>query len=275
MKIAERLTVTATVPLGVVLGAQRPTFDAVSIKVTASGDPGQNMKTLPGRLVAQNMTLQSLIWQAYEVRPGQVDTNGAPGWVGSDHVDIEATFTPSAAHMRCRSCSRTLLADRFKLVVRHETRKERAYSLVFAQPNRSLDPTLRQARNPQCVSPGRGGRDGANAPAGCGDVQFGPGHLVGTSIRWMQLVNALSGLPAAGGPVVNGAGDQAGLYDFELRWTPTTRGGALDRGENGRADAPGSIFTAVREQLDLKLDPTDGPPLPMIVVTDARRPEPN
>jgi uncharacterized protein (TIGR03435 family) len=80
----------------------------------------------------------------------------------------------------------------------------------------------------------------------------------------MQLVNGLSTAPAVGGPVVNGAGEHAGLYDFELRWTPVLRGGGPGPSGPSAADAPDSIFTAVQEQLGLKLNPTEGAPLAVI-----------
>jgi uncharacterized protein (TIGR03435 family) len=64
------------------------------------------------------------------------------------------------------------------------------------------------------------------------------------------------------------------LYDFELRWTPTTRAGGPDPAAAG-ANRPDSIFTAVQDQLGLKLNPTPGAPLPVIVVTDARKPDAN
>jgi uncharacterized protein (TIGR03435 family) len=98
--------------------------------------------------------------------------------------------------------------------------------------------------------------------------------MAGTSVTWAQLVNAFSAAPAVGGPVVNGAGERPGLYDFELRWTPTTRAGGPDPAAAG-ANRPDSIFTAVQDQLGLKLNPTPGAPLPVIVVTDARKPDAN
>jgi len=245
MKLAVIVPVTmATAPGGAALPAQGPMFDAASVKMNPSGDPGQRMNTLAGRLVAQNMTLQSLIWQAYGVRATQVDTSGAPGWVGSDHFDIEATFTPPATPEQGSQMLQHLLADRFKLVVRRETRRERAYSLTLAQANGSFGPALKQARDPQCVPAQRGSDPSANGAPACGQVQFGPGRLTGTSVTWTQLVNGLSGLPAVGGPVVNGAGERAGLYDFELRWTPITRGGGPDPVAAPGRDAPSSIFTA-------------------------------
>jgi uncharacterized protein (TIGR03435 family) len=202
-----------------------------------------------------------------------VDTSGAPGWVGSERFDIEATFTPPAIPDDVALMMQNLLADRFKLVVRREMRNERAYSLVLAQARGSLGPALKRALDPQCV-PMPGG-SGVNGTPPCGRVQFGRGRLAGTSVAWTQLVDGLSTHPAVGGPVVNGVGEREGLYDFELRWTPTLPGGARDPGAVSSRDVPDSIFTAVQEQLGLKLNPVDGAPLPVLVVTDARKPDAN
>jgi uncharacterized protein (TIGR03435 family) len=77
---------------------------------------------------------------------------------------------------------RDQLADRFKLVVRRELRNQRAYSLVFAQAKGSFGPALNQAPDPECVNTQRGGGPGPNDESGCGQVQFGPGRLAGTSV---------------------------------------------------------------------------------------------
>src|SRR5689334_14559313 len=111
MKIARTAALTLVTIVGcAALMAQSPAFDAASVKVNASGDPGQRMNTLPGRLVAQNMTLRSLVWQAYGVRPGQVDSSGAPGWIDKDHFDIEATFTLPATAEQVSQMLQNLLA---------------------------------------------------------------------------------------------------------------------------------------------------------------------
>jgi uncharacterized protein (TIGR03435 family) len=262
---------TLTVLGGVAAKAQQRTFDAASVKINSSGDPGQRMNTLGGRLVAQNMTLRSLIWQAYGVRAGQVDITGVPGWVDSDHFDIEATFTPPASPEQVSQMLQNLLADRFKLVVRRETRRERGYSLVVARTDGALGPALKAARDPQWV------RDtpSANGAPPCGQVQFGPGRIAGTSVRWTQLVLALGSPPAVGAPIANNAGERDGLYDFEVRWRPLMRGGGPGREAAADTDVPESIFTAVQEQLGLKLNPTEGALQAMIVVTDARKPDLN
>lgn len=87
-----------------------------------------------------------------------------------------------------------------------------------------------------------------------------------------QLANALSGIPAVGGVVVDRTGDN-GTYDLELRWVPVARGGGPGPASNS-ADAPESIFTATQEQLGLRLAPVQTP-LPVVVVVDARRPDAN
>ena len=74
---------------------------------------------------------------------------------------------------------------------------------------------------------------------------------------------------------MNNAGEREGLYDFDVRWRPLTRGGGTGPDAPAGAQFPDSIITAVQEQLGLKLNPTEGAMQPIIVVTDARKPEPN
>jgi uncharacterized protein (TIGR03435 family) len=135
-----------------------------------------------------------------------VDISAAPGWVVSDHFDLEATFTPPATPEQVSQMLQNLLADRFKLVVRREMRRERGYSMVVARGDGTLGPALKPARDPGCV---RGTPTASGGPP-CGQVQFGPGRVAGTSVRWMQLVIALASPGAAGAPIDNGAGEREG-----------------------------------------------------------------
>jgi uncharacterized protein (TIGR03435 family) len=222
-----------------------PTFEVVSVRVSTSSEPGGVMNTQPGRVSARNVTLRSLILNAYRVRDSQVDTGGVPGWVANDRFDVEATMAASATADEIAQMMQALLADRFKLAVRREMRELPAYSLGPARPDGAPGPALRATQAAQCAE-GVALQAGAAAPR-CGGVMFNPGRLVGRAVSWTQIVTALSGVPAVGRLVVDG-GSRAGLFDFELRWTPANRAGGA-----GPADAPDSIFTALQEQLGLKL----------------------
>lgn len=234
-----------------------PTFDVASVKVSTSDEPGGRMATQPGRVIAQNLTLRALLLNAYQVRDSQVDTGRAPDWIATARFDVEATMSPNATREQISQMMQALLVDRFRLVVRREVETRAVYSLAPERADGRLGSDMKPVKDP-CASP----------PAdGCGTVTFSPGRLNGRAVSWAQIVTALSGVPAVDRLVVDGGGP-SGAFDVELRWTPAGRAGAA------APDVPDSIFTAVREQLGLKLTPANAA-VPVIVVTDAKRPDAN
>src|SRR5579862_8397107 len=107
----------------------RPQFDAASIKPNKSGNP---MMTFPlgqpgGHVTATNCTLRLLIAFAYDLPLGTRQTQktllGAPDWIDAEHFDIEAESEGDPSRMQKVLMVQSLLADRFKLVVHHETRQ--------------------------------------------------------------------------------------------------------------------------------------------------------
>src|SRR5262245_32739575 len=99
--------------------ADRPAFDAVSIKPNKSGDGRALQQFQPGgRYVAANVTLGTLIDGAYQLRRHQ--RIGGPDWIDSERFDIEAKADTSPTRDQWRLMQQSLLADRFKLTVHHE-----------------------------------------------------------------------------------------------------------------------------------------------------------
>jgi uncharacterized protein (TIGR03435 family) len=117
---------------------QKPTFEVVSVKLNPEkvGRERWRLTSSSGRLSAGYITVQSLIWNAYGgILRSQV--MNAPSWTDSDHFDVEATGSPITSAQQLQSSLQALLADRFKLVVHHETRDLPTFSLVLARRDES------------------------------------------------------------------------------------------------------------------------------------------
>jgi uncharacterized protein (TIGR03435 family) len=222
--------------------ASSPTFDVASIKRSTSDLPGPRWGGSPGRWQMINGPTASLIWTAYE--SPVYDLPGAPAWVHSDRYDVVATHDASATREATTKMLRSLLAQRFKLAVHYEKQNRPVYALVVARPGR-IGPGLTPVA-----------RDCAVKDSACG-MSLGGGTLRAVG----QLVAIISSIGRADGRVIV---DKTGLtarYDFTLRYT-------MQPGPND--DTP-SIFTAVEEQLGLKLVP-DMAPLDVVVVDHIERP---
>jgi uncharacterized protein (TIGR03435 family) len=160
---------------------------------------------------------------------------------------------------------RALLAERFALVTKRETRQRPVFELTTARRDRQSGPQLGPT-SPECAAtraalefaPPEGPPDPADPP--CGRVAFGGGLLSGRAVNVGQIASSLDG--PVGRPVIDRT-RLDGLYDFELRFSR--------QGSNpGPADPP-EIFTALREQLGLRLESARGA-VEMLVIVGAAQP---
>lgn len=231
-----------------------PTFEVATVKPGDANDPQFGLMSRNGRFTATNATLQQLVGVAYDVRNNQI--SGGPKWLVSDKYSIDAESNHTTAGLtrgpQMGMMLRSLLADRFRLRVHRETKHEAVYELVAMKGGSKL--TERVARGPA----GRW-------------LRFGPGELTGAAVPMLLLADQLSRL--LGRSVVDKTA-LAGSYDFTLRWIP--RPGEftpLGRPEpTPPEDSNGSsIFTALEEQLGLKLRPANGL-VEILVVDRAERP---
>jgi len=230
-------------PLCAQAPAQRLAFEVASVKSNKS-DPQTSPSRLvisPGdRLVLTNLPLMVIVGMAFQ-QNGQAQFAGEPSWLRTERFDINAKAAEPVSTEQLRLMLQTLLADRFRMVVHHETREEPVYALVLARPDGKTGPNLHPVGD--CVE----------IPAD----QPGPrtnqcGLAAGmTSLRARgRSLDALATLrPFIGRKVVNKTG-LSGRYDFELTWEPQQ--GPSDNGPSINALAP-AIFTAIQEQLGLKL----------------------
>jgi uncharacterized protein (TIGR03435 family) len=266
----------------------RPAFEAASVKPNRSSDLRISLFFQPGgRLTATGVTLRMLIGAAYGGPQPLADFQiiGGPSWIGSDRFDVIAKATgdpqpgPNGPPQEMFLMIRTLLEDRFHLVVKRETRELPVYALLMARDDRRPGPQLNPAAVDCAALRGRGAPASPPQPGerpSCG-IRVAPGDMVGGGMTILQLAGALSRMPAVNRTVVDRTG-LTGAFDFELKWTPGTGGQFAAGGAPPGApplppiDPNGpSIFAAVQEQLGVKLESTKGP-VDVIVIDRAEQP---
>lgn len=222
-------------------------FEAASIKPSAPAPIGQfrvGIQMLPGgRISMTGVTVKIMIQQSYGVRDFQVV--GGPSWLGSERYDIVAKPEGSANQEQVKLMTQALLKDRFKLQFHRETKELPTYSLVVAKGG----PKFKESE----VEKASDGPRGAQVRIGRGQVD-----LQGAPVA--ALANQLG---QALGRAVNDKTELAGNYDMKLQWTPDESQGSV-RPLGGEAPPPSdtsgvSVFTALQDQLGLKLESTKGP----------------
>ena len=264
--------------LATAVSAQSPTSDAGAsfevavVKENKSGDERSQMADPPGRFSAVNVPLREMIEYAWRLRSFQLV--GGPSWIGSDRFDVIAKAGPVPTSMSqpvaVPMMLRTLLANRFALVMHLEQRALPIYALTLAHRDGSLGPQLKRAAvDCVAVATGRAAGGPALSPDGrprCG-WRGGSGILSVNGFPLSQLAQLLSGL--LGRSVVDRTG-LSGAYDLELTYR---RNETLSLDRSADSDAP-DIFTAVDEQLGLKLESTSGP-VDVYVIDRVQKPTPD
>lgn len=260
------LTTAAVLTLASTLTAQSPAgtlaFDVVSIRRNTSDSTGGGGGPRPGgRYGLTNMPTRGLISVAHNIPRNRV--LGGPGWLDTGRYDITAVGKANPTREEALQMLRAMLAGRFKLATHTEQRDLPVYSLVRARPDGQLGPGLR--RSPiDCQDPEARKKAYAAAPPGarmvCGLTES-PGTFTAGGTEISALVVILTG--ASGRPVLDRTGLPGG-YDIDLKWTASPQ---------PDADAV-SIFTAVQEQLGLKLE-NGTAPLDVLVIDRIERPSEN
>lgn len=261
-------------------------FEVASVKPSAGGR--SLLPSVRGRqLTATNVPLRPVIRMAYgEIVDGALQQLqdrqliGGPSWVNDDRFDIVATLPEGPrAQGDLLLMIRSLLAERFTLRVHVEERELPIYALAVARNDGQLGPALRPIAGDCGVEASRVTTSGSGRPT-CG-LRAGPGKIVGRAP--IQLFVSNVGLARfLDRPVVDSTGLR-GNFEITLQWTPTPdqtpdrlRSNNLDeltRNAGVNSDAP-SLFTALQEQLGLKLDPRNGP-TQVIVIDSVERPTQN
>src|SRR5262245_43458568 len=269
--------------LGSSLGAQTPptaAFEVATVKPNKSGDGRVMLGMQPGgRFNATNVPARMLLRQAFNVQEFQIV--GGPDWLGSDRFDVVAKAPEGEFNAdTMRPMLQSLLVERFKMMFHRESRDMPIYALMKARGDGKLGPNL-SASAVDCA--GRGRRGGGPPPAppqpgqklDCG-FMIGPGRMNVGGMPMGQLAQALSPMV---GRIVLDKTELTGNYDFELSFSLEGLGSAFPGGGtpliNG-APPPidpnmPTIFTALQEQLGLKLDSQRGP-VDVVVIDRVEQP---
>ena len=225
------------------------TFEVASVKRNVSGGSTVSVGSTPGGYAAINVPLRLLITLAFEYRPGQV--TGGPDWITLDRFDVVARAPSGAAAATMPARLRELLRDRFKLVTHVESREQPIYALVRSRPNGPGSPNLTPSTI-ECAPPGAA----ANPCRVSGTIGSVSGSVKATGQTMVDFAAYLAN--NVDRMVVDRTG-LSGRFDFELAWTADdVRGLTTDPRANDRGPDRGSLFTALQENLGLKLEPARG-----------------
>jgi uncharacterized protein (TIGR03435 family) len=226
-----------------------PSFEVATIKPAAPSNDGHTHINYPpdDRFSAQNITLSALMQWAYGMPENQI--LDGPSWLSSTRFDIGAKVDPEQIKSRTSEQLRelkqqmlqTLFADRFRLKTHQETRVLPAYDLVVAKGGTKLQPSKNNGRN----------------------IGTGRTHFNAEGLTTDLIAEELSKIT---GRVVVDKTNLTGRYDLKMQWA-SEDAPATD-------DSAPSLFTAIQEQLGLKLEPAKEP-VPVLVVDHIEQPTPN
>lgn len=267
----------------VTVDAQEPApFEAASITLNRDGGPVSGLRRSPGgRFDGTNVPLAVLIGFAYQLQPFELQ--GGPPWLTSDRWDIVAKIdgdpppTPLGTPDAMALAMRALLTDRFKLVLRRDTREQDVYQLVMARPDRQPGAGLRQSSVDclaiqQATDAARKGGPPAPNPNTSDTVVCGirnTGRRLQFGGSGMSMVTTML-TTLSQRRVVDRTG-LTGNWQFDISFRPEQPLAGLP-GEPAAADADApSLFTVLQEQLGLKLE-SARMPMPVMVVERVERP---
>jgi bla regulator protein blaR1 len=250
-------------------------YEVASIKPNKSGNPMVAIRATPDGLTIQKFTLHRLILFAYGIQDDQI--SGGPSWLNSEAYDIEAKMDKSVVDemqklsevqrkLERQLMLQALLADRFQLSLRRETKELPVYALVIGKNGPKIQPSKPGDAYPNGLK-GDGDR-----PLGAGALLLPEkGKLVGQGVPIESLAKTLS-RDLRGRIADRMVVDKTGLtgnFDFTLQWTPEESEGPPSPDSSGP-----SIFTAIQEQLGLKLE-SQKAPVEILVIDHVEKPSEN
>ena len=219
--------------------AAGPQFEVASVRPSRADatNGGSSVNTRDGRLTMTNVTLRQCIVAAFRVKEYQL--SGGPGWLNSDRYDIVAKADQPVKDLM--PMLQTLLAERFQLAIHREGRMFQAYVLEVAKNG----PKLEKA-----------------GPEGGSNTSSGRGTITAQRTTMDRFSDTLSRTMER--PVVDRTGLE-GAFNLKLEWTPDTAQPSKTSGDGKPAESVlgPSIFTAIQQQLGLKLE---GPKAPIEIL---------
>lgn len=244
-------------------------YDVATIKPTSASDGNVRFLFTPDGISLAGVPIQMLLREGFHVEDDHII--GAPAWVNTKRYDVQAKVSPDDAPKldklsfeERRSMIVPLLVERFNLKYHHETRELAGYSLVVAKGGPKLKLSEVQPPAPDAGANPKPGDTVPQRPQQRRMLRMsGRGRLEAEGSSTEMLAHVLSG--QLGRNVVDKTG-LTGSYDYTLEWTPDdapppTPGGANSgtaSNENNGDPTGTSVFTALQEQLGLKLESTKG-----------------
>ena len=224
-------------------------WDVVSVKPNKSLDPSEFIRMTVDGVELRNSTLHAVFLNTFEIK-SENQIVGYPSWVNSEHFDIQAKMDPESAAayrnlkgeqgaVQWHSLMRQILEERFGMKYHREQRQLPVYFLVVAKQGSKLH---------------------ESAPEENTSSSWGPGKFASHHCKMSGLASSLSG--AADRIVIDKTG-LTGEYDIDLAWAP-----------DNQPDAGPSIFSALQDELGLKLEPAKAA-LDVVVIDHLERPSEN
>jgi uncharacterized protein (TIGR03435 family) len=249
--------------------AKPPAFEVAAIKLNQSGSGGSHSSTNNSRFVATNVSLKSLMeYQAYGIPSSRI--LGGPKWLDSTRFDIEAkmydyesdhlrTLTRDQRRLETQSMFQQVLAERFKLAVHWETRELPVFALVSVKKGSKLHPA----------------KDSTDSSGTSSNSSRSGYEFSATGVTLSELAAGLTReLSKELGRDIIDKTEIRGRYDLTLKWTSDAVIHSVPEGADSPADAGPSIFTAIQEQLGLKLEPAKAP-VEVLVIDHVEMPSEN
>jgi uncharacterized protein (TIGR03435 family) len=239
-----------------------PVFDVISVKQNKSDSGGMSMTGVSDSFRGTNLDISNLIMNSYHLTSADL-IFGLPGWTRSAHFDVNAKVVNPDKQVidkltddQRRAMILDILKERFHFQAHLETKILPVYDLVLAKGG----PKFTGGKGPNADTAAAMAKRGITASNGAMIVY--DGEITGGGIPISSLVFSLTS--AVGRTVIDKTG-LTGNYDIELKWTPEN--GGQPSADNGQTDAQSgpSIFTALEEQLGLKLESAKGPVQTLVV----------
>jgi len=278
MKLRRKSTVLVRVVLILACCASAQEFEVASIKPAAPDERRMFIGPGPGGGISvTNMTLKQMIQNAWHIMPFQI--SGGPAWIDSARYNVVAKPEKKPAPEENMRMLQALLKDRFQLVIHSETKEMPVYALVLARKDGKLGENLTESKEGGCTVPDPNQPPPLLRPGGklgCGGAIMSQHAMNGVSVPMTQLARSLSLL--VGRTVIDKTGLTA-KYDYTVEFTPDesvalpTAPGVPPVAAPADSSKP-TLFTALQEQLGLKLESQKGP-VEVFVVDRAEKPSEN
>jgi uncharacterized protein (TIGR03435 family) len=237
-----------------VLSTQKPAFEVATVKASRPGSTNEDWDSGGDRVTIRGYSLRKLIRAAFNLK-SDAQIVGGPDWLGNRYFDVSAKISDEqmAAFSKghgdrdeqagIQAMLQTLLTERFHLQTTSAEKELPMFGLVVGRNKTRLRPSSAKGRN----------------------LSIHDGHMVAVATSMGEFAESLTRMREVGDRVVTDQTGLTGTYDFDLDWTP-------DRGAGISQEAvyPG-LFTALQEQLGLKLKAEEGP-VPVIEVLTAELP---